>query len=218
MQVPLLSSRRIQIGFKTCAIVLLGLFSKKHMDMILVVVWEKETCGTMTCGMNDSRDRLKVCFQPRCNPLWLMGLEEPTKYWHVVVLYIISTISFNKLAAQNCFALHVLAMVLLHYFWWQVLWPSLCFNNTVTASFSQRISAPQAGFIVLEIRRVVYNYTRVNLHGRLSHRSVHPWWGVTCLAEQNMIPGPKVHEALNDWGQEGLQHLHSWRISGSVLY
>ena len=40
------------MGSKTCAIIFLGLRSEV-VDVILVVVLAKETCGVMTCRMNN---------------------------------------------------------------------------------------------------------------------------------------------------------------------
>ena len=44
-------------------------------DRIWAVVWERETCGKMTCGINNLTE---VCVQPWCDPLWLTGLKAPT--------------------------------------------------------------------------------------------------------------------------------------------
>ena len=52
MQVSMLSACRIWIGSKKCIIVFLGPCSE-IVDIIWVVVWEKEACGVMTCEMDN---------------------------------------------------------------------------------------------------------------------------------------------------------------------
>ena len=52
MQVPVLSARGILIGSNRFVFVFLGVRSKL-VDITGVVVLDKETCGIVTCGMNN---------------------------------------------------------------------------------------------------------------------------------------------------------------------
>ena len=52
MQVPMLSIWGIIIGSKTDVTVFLA-SSCEILSILLVVLWEKETCGIMPCGMNN---------------------------------------------------------------------------------------------------------------------------------------------------------------------
>ena len=55
------SARGTWISSKTCVIVSLGLRSE-IVDIIWNVVWKKETCGIMTCGMNDLETDLSLFY------------------------------------------------------------------------------------------------------------------------------------------------------------
>ena len=53
-------------------------FRNNILDIIRVVIWEQETCGTNDWRNESLKGQADICFPPWYNPLWVTGLKAST--------------------------------------------------------------------------------------------------------------------------------------------